>query len=130
MRTPSREELRAVANLRIALRRFLAATDTITGRHGLTARHYDLLAILHASPDGCTPTELARSLQLTRNATTELITRAENRGLVQRAQTDPDRRRKTVRPTTVGTELFYAALSDLTPERQRLLAILGESYAT
>ena len=48
---PSQRELTAIADLRSALRRFLTATDDVTRRHGLTARRYDLLAILHGNAD-------------------------------------------------------------------------------
>lgn len=127
--TPSPAELGAVANFRIALRRFLAATDEITAHHGLTSRQYDLLAIVHASPEGCTASDLAHLLQLTRNTTTELITRAESKGLVQRVKADADGRLKRVRPTAAGTERYQAAVVDLRPERRRLLGILGAAVS-
>ena len=41
--TPSAAELTSIAELRAALRRFHAATDAITERHGLTARRYELM---------------------------------------------------------------------------------------
>jgi DNA-binding MarR family transcriptional regulator len=125
--TPTAEELATIARLRAALRRFHAATDEITRQHGLTARRYDLLAMLHGSDSGgCTATELAKLLQLNRNSTTELITRAENANLVTRAAATDDARVKLVRPTTEGTRRFFAALTDLAPERRRLLRILDD----
>ena len=41
------EELEGVADLRVAIRRFLAATNEVTRAHGLTPAQYDHLALLH-----------------------------------------------------------------------------------
>ena len=128
--TPSAEELTAIAELRSALRRFHAATDAITQRHGLTARRYDLLAVLHGVPDRArTAGGVARLLQLSPNATTELVDRAVAAGLVERSDDGDDARVKRLAPTADGTRRFYAAVGELRPERERLLAILDEISA-
>jgi DNA-binding MarR family transcriptional regulator len=125
--TPSPEELTSIAELRSALRRFHAATDAITHQHGLTARRYDLLAMLHGAPaQARTAGAVARLLQLSPNATTELIDRAAGAGLVTRTGDGADARVKRIAPTSEGTRRFYAAVADLRPERRRLLAILDE----
>jgi DNA-binding MarR family transcriptional regulator len=128
--TPTIEELTAIAELRAALRRFHRATDAIALRQGLTARRYDLLAMLHSAP-GRTRTlgALARLLELSPNATTELVDRAVSAGLVTRTGGGEDARVKQIAPTPHGTGCFYAAVEELRPERRRLLAILEEIAA-
>jgi DNA-binding MarR family transcriptional regulator len=122
---PTSEELESVAALRVALRRFLAATDTVTAAHGLTPRQYDLLALLHArSDDALTSTAIADRLCLSRSATTELVTRAAGAGLIVRSGDEADARMKHIAPTREGTRRFYAAVTDLRAERYRLLKLL------
>jgi DNA-binding MarR family transcriptional regulator len=120
------QELNAVAQLRAALRRFNAVSDEVTGRHGLTPRRYDLLAMLHAKPPSETATQLGRQLQLTLNATSELISRAEEAGLVKRTQSPADARVKAIVPTKEGSARYLRAVSELAAARQRLLAILAD----
>ena len=125
--TPTDEELTAIAELRAALRRFHRATDAVALRHGLTARRYDLLAMLHSAPDRSrTLSALARMLELSPNTTTELVDRAVTAGLVTRTGDGNDARVKRISPTPHGTSCFYAAVDDLRPERQRLVSILEE----
>ena len=126
MCTHGRKELVAVANLRAGIRLFLARSDRITRSHGLSSRHYELLAMLHAAEDASTATELAGLLQLSRNATSELIDRAEQAGLVRRVSLTGDRRRKGVVATTEGSRAFLAAFRDLATERKRFVAILED----
>lgn len=128
--TPSPRELDAVFRLRLALRRFQAASDEVTTRHRLTPRQYDLLAVLHGSDGGRrTPTEIALDLHLGRNTATELVTRAEEAGLVTRAPNRDDRRSTRILATTEGTRRYLAAVSELRPERKRLIRFLREATA-
>lgn len=114
-----------MAEMRVALRRFIAATDEVTKEHGLTSRQYDLLALLHRPHDKPpTASELAEQLSLSRSAVTELLTRAAEAGLVGREPATGDNRVKFLAPTQEGTRRFLAALNDLRNERQRLLTLL------
>jgi DNA-binding MarR family transcriptional regulator len=125
--TPNPNELETVAALRLALRRFIAASDEVTAAHHLTSRQYDLLALLHrpaASPP-LTPTVIAHELCLSRSAATELLTRAATAGLVTREVDSVNARTKHVAPTAEGTRRFYAALDELRGERARLLELLS-----
>lgn len=124
-RGPSARELESVAALRVALRRFLAATDESTAALGLTPRQYDLLALLHspAHPQ-LTPSEIAAELSLSRSATTELLTRACQAGLVRRDQDASNARRKHVTPTATGTRKYLSAVIQLRDERAHLLRLL------
>ncbi len=127
---PTRDELLAVAELRSALRRFLAATDEVTRRYDLTPRRYDLLAMLHGAESGsCTASELAERLRLSRNSITELITRAAEAGLVTRERDAHDGRVKRIVPTREGSKRYRAAVGDLAGERQRLFEILEQVRA-
>lgn len=121
------EELDAVAELRVALNRFGAATEDVTRAHGLTQRQYDLLAVLHhsrAGEAGATPTSVASDLSLSRSASTELLTRAVKAGLIERRSDENDLRVKHVTPTPEGTRRFLGAVADLRAERTRLLDLL------
>lgn len=122
---PSNEDLRTIAELRIALRRFVAASDAVTRAHGLTSRQYDLLAVLHAPDEAPTLTSLARSLSLSKSATTELLTRAAEAGLVNRSPDARDSRIKHAAPTEEGTRRFLSAADQLRDERARLLELLA-----
>lgn len=123
---PSREELNAVARLREGLRRFTAATEAATERHGLTPRWYDLLAVIHGSPGRTlTAHELTERLVLSRSAVSELVTRAAQAGLVVRRPDPRDDRRKSIRPTAEGTRRYLDAMTALRPEREHLLQMLA-----
>jgi DNA-binding MarR family transcriptional regulator len=121
---PADDELKTVADLRTALRRFALASDAVTRAHGLTPRQYDLLAILHAPGESPTPSTLATALSLSRSATTELLTRAVEAGLVARSLDARDGRIKHVAPTEEGTRRYLAAFGQLRSERTRLLELL------
>lgn len=127
---PTRQELKSVAELRIALRRFLVATDEVTERHRLTPRQYDLLALLHgASSEKLTATVIAEQLGLSRSATTELLTRAAKGGLLDRHGAEDDTRVKYVTPTREGRKRFFAAVHDLRSERNKILGLLRAATA-
>jgi DNA-binding MarR family transcriptional regulator len=121
---PTDEELKTVADLRSALRRFAIASDAVTRAHGLTPRQYDLLAVLHAPGEPPTPSALATSLSLSRSATTELLSRAVEAGLVSRSLDERDGRIKHVAPTEEGSRRYLAAVGQLRSERARLVELL------
>jgi DNA-binding MarR family transcriptional regulator len=120
------DELETVAQLRIALRRFLAATDQVTAANGLTPRQYDLLALLHRprTEGELNASDIADSLALSRSAVTELLTRAVDAGLVTRESAEADMRVKFLAPTEEGSRRFLAAVDDLRTDRERLLRLL------
>lgn len=126
MSTPNPNELETVAALRVAMRRFMAASDEVTAAHDLTSRQYDLLALLHRPEprDARTQTEIGKELGLSPSATTELLTRAAAAGLVTRAANTANGRIKHVQPTAEGTKRFYAAVGELRSERARLFELL------
>ena len=115
------DDLERIAELRIALRRFQAVTDRITFGHGLTSRQYDLLAVLHApSRAGVGASAIADELCISRNAMTELVSRAVQAGLIYRQEDGSDARRKPLAPTTNGSRRYRAAARELGLARHRL----------
>ena len=124
------EELEGVADLRVAIRRFLAATNEVTSAHGLTPAQYDLLALLHRPGQAeVTATSIADALCLSRSATTELLTRAAKAGLITREGSDDDMRIKRLSSTGEGTKRFTAAVRELRSDRIRLLKLLRTAAA-
>jgi DNA-binding MarR family transcriptional regulator len=126
----SAQELESVAALRVAIRRFLVASDEVTHAQGLTPRQYDLLALLHRpSIKKTTATEIATQLCLSRSATTELLTRASTAGLITRTGDSDDMRVKHLKATPEGSKRFIRAAKDLRAERDQLLRLLRTAAA-
>jgi len=124
---PTPEELATVAQLRASLRSFAAATSEVAARHKLTARQYDLCLLVASGEGSVIGRGVADSLHLSANTASELISRAEQEGLVKRSPSKRDTRLKPLSLTAEGRRRFLAAFNDLRPERARLLAILEES---
>ena len=119
------ERYEEAANLRAALRLFLRHSETITRKHGLSPRHYELLLMIKAAPEGhSTVSELVELLQLTQSTVTELVQRAEEAGLLSRRQSPEDGRVVHLMLTPVGEERISGAVEDLGPERSRLLSLI------
>ncbi len=122
---PSDEDYAEAASLRAALRLFLRHSESITRRHGLSPRHYELLLMIRASDRArSTVSELVELLQLTQSTVTELVQRAEDAGLLQRQQSPDDGRVVHLSLTEEGERRVQASVSELGPERARLLALL------
>jgi DNA-binding MarR family transcriptional regulator len=113
----------AVAEFRAALRSFLRQSERIARRSGLTPQRYLLLLMIKGAPDGSelsTVTELARRLQLAQSTVTELVSRAEEAGLVAREQSGMDGRVAHLRLTGEGERRLRACLTTLETERRQL----------
>ena len=122
---PSLEEFREAAALRVALRKFMRSSERIAREEGLTpSRHQLLLMIKTASGGRSTVTELANRLQLTQSTVTELVTRAEAAGLVERKQSEEDARVYWLQLTREGEARLARAVSRIGKERHRLLEML------
>lgn len=113
----------AVAEFRAALRSFLRQSERIARRSGLTPQRYLLLLMIKGAPDGSelsTVTELARRLQLAQSTVTELVSRAEEAGLVAREQSGMDGRVAHLRLTGEGERRLRDCLTTLDVERRQL----------
>ena len=111
------------AEFRSLLRRFLRRSEEISRRHGLTPRQYLLLLMIKASEDAPEPAtigHLVERLALTQSTVTELVQRAEEAGLVGRAQSPDDGRVAYLSLTPVGAERLQGAFDELGPERAQL----------
>ena len=121
------EEYVRVAEFRSALRRFLRRTERVARDSGLTPQRYLLLLMIKGAADGSqhsTVTELAERLQLAQSTVTELVTRAEESGLVTRSASADDGRVVNLGLTPEGERRLSAAFTGLEAERQALVASL------
>lgn len=111
-------DFRALADWRHALRRFLAASERISWKGGVSPAQYQLLLFVAGTPDGRSPAigDLAERMQVEHQSAVGLVDRTQKGGLVRRRR-DPDNRRRV--------------LIDLTPKGARLLRKLArEHFAT
>jgi DNA-binding MarR family transcriptional regulator len=113
----------AVAEFRAALRQFLRRTERIARQSGLTPQRYLLLLMVKGAPDGSeqsTVTELSERLQLAQSTVTELVSRAEETGLLERQQSHTDARVAYLRLTEEGERRLMQAFTGLATERSNL----------
>lgn len=102
-----------LAEFRSALRLFQRHSEEIARRWGLTPQRYLLLLMIKGAPDGSerlTLTQLAERLQLSRNSVTELATRAEEAGLVEREGGEGDQRLVYLHLTAEGERRLRGAV--------------------
>lgn len=121
--SPTAEEAASVAEFRVALRRFQRQTEVVARDYGLTPAWYMLMLQIKGAPDlseRTTVTALARRLELAQSSVTELVGRAEQAGLIERAPSDEDARVVFLRLSPRGEEILGRAFRSLASERQAL----------
>jgi DNA-binding MarR family transcriptional regulator len=121
-------EFAQVADFRAALRAFLRKAERNARMSGLTPQRYLLLLMIKGSPNGretSTVTELAERLQLAQSTVTELVSRAEEIGLIEREQSDSDGRVTNLRLTDEGERRLMKAFTTNEQERQELRAAIS-----
>src|SRR2546430_17394704 len=104
------------AEFRASLRRFLRRSERVARACGLTPQRYLLLLMVKGAPNGSeqsTVTELAERLQLAQSTVTELVSRAEDTGLIVRAQSESDARVAHLRLTAEGERRLEPAFTAL-----------------
>jgi DNA-binding MarR family transcriptional regulator len=112
-----------VADFREALRRFLRTSERVARQSGLTPQRHLLLLMIKGARDGSeksTVTELAERLQLAQSTVTELVSRAEDAGLVEREQSQSDARVAHLRLTPQGEDRLERSFTALATERAQL----------
>ena len=117
------DEYIAVADFRASLRAFLRQSERVARQSGLTPQRYLLLLMIKGAPDGSgqsTVTELARRMQLAQSTITELVSRAEESGLVTREQSGRDGRVAYLRLTPEGDRRLELSFTGLATEREQL----------
>ena len=121
-------EFARVAEFRAALRVFLRKAEQNARKSGLTPQRYLLLLMIKGAPSGLetsTVTELAERLQLAQSTVTELVSRAEEIGLLAREQSDADGRVTNLRLTPEGERRLMLAFMTNEQERQELRAAIA-----
>jgi DNA-binding MarR family transcriptional regulator len=118
-------EVVEVAEFRESLRRFLRQSERVARRAGLTPQRHLLLLMIKGARDGSeqsTVTELSERLQLAQSTVTELVSRAEEVGLVAREQSQSDARVAHLRLTDEGERRLADSFTGLADEREQLRA--------
>src|SRR5947208_6244613 len=113
----------AVAEFRAQPRRFLRRAERIARKSNLTPQRYLLLLMVKGAVDGSersTVTELAERMQLAQSTVTELVSRAEEAGLIEREQSPTDARVAHLRLTQEGERRLMLAFTGLAAERANL----------
>jgi DNA-binding MarR family transcriptional regulator len=121
-------EFARVAEFRAALRVFLRKAERNARKSGLTPQRYLLLLMIKGAPNGresSTVTELAERLQLAQSTVTELVSRAEEIGLVEREQSDSDGRVTNLRLSPEGERRLMLAFMTNEQEREELRAAIS-----
>ena len=83
-----------------------ALQSRLTAEFGLSLARFDLLAQLERASNGLTMTELSRQMMVSNGATTSLVDRLAEDGLLQRAPHPSDRRTTIIRLTEAGRTRF------------------------
>jgi DNA-binding MarR family transcriptional regulator len=122
-------ELARAAAYRTAFRRFLQRTDAAATNAGLTSQRYDLLLQV-ASAGALRVTDLCQRLELRQTAVTELVKRAEEAGLLERAQSAEDARSWVLRLTPEGERKLMLAFDALRDDRTALAKAFREVDAS
>ncbi len=123
------EQVIRIASFRSDLRAFQSATDRVVRRWGLTPQRYQLLLAVKGAPSGeqrLSFTELAATMQLSRNTVTELCARCEAAGLIEREPAEHDLRVVYLRLTQEGERCLAGALRDNERYRSDLLEAFSE----
>jgi MarR family 2-MHQ and catechol resistance regulon transcriptional repressor len=110
-----------------ALMELLRAADTVWNasrmffeRWDLSPSQFNVLNLLHLTPDGLSQTELSRQLIMHRSNLTGLVDRLEKRGLVARREVAADRRAYSVVLTAAGIRLLRDILPRYYAEAARV----------
>ena len=105
--TADRERLAGLSGFRYALRRFLAASEVINHKAGITQPQYQaMLAIAAWENDAMAMKDLADELLLTHHAAVQLVDRLAAAGLAERTPSPDDRRSVRLRLTARGGALL------------------------
>lgn len=121
--SPTAAEAARVAEFRGALRRFTRETERVARDCEITPAWYLLLLQIKGAPDlseRATVSELTVRLQLAQSSVTELVSRADQAGLLEREPSTKDARVVFLRLSAEGERRFARAFRTLAAERQAL----------
>jgi DNA-binding MarR family transcriptional regulator len=128
-KAPDTEEVIQIAAFRAALRSFVRDSERVARRHGLTPQRHLLLLMIKGAPDAseqATVTDLADRLKLAQSTVTELVSRAEAVGLIERELSEHDGRVAHLRLTKDGERRLAETFSALAEERRQLREAFAE----
>ena len=115
------------AEFRAALRRFLRTSEDAARAAGVTPRQHLVLLQIAGSENGTTTvSSLVEKLALTQSAVTELVQRAEQAGLVQRAPSPDDGRVVHLSLTPDGETKLAQVHDALGRERTELRRVVDD----
>lgn len=101
-------DYRALAEFRLAVRRFLHFSEAAAHAEDLEPQQHQMLLAIHALTEagsvGPNVGQLAEHLLLRHHSAVGLLDRLEQRGLVERARADADRRQVQIHLTKLGAE--------------------------
>lgn len=117
---------------RTALRRFLQWSTLEASRAGVTPQQHQLLLAVRGHPGPRAPSirEISDYLLIRHHSAVELVTRAQNSGLVRRTSDTDDQRVIRVGLTDAGEELVSRLAVVHLRELERIAQLLGMSVQT
>ncbi len=123
---PTQHDYELLAEFRLALRQFLAFSETAARQNGLTPRQHQVLLAIKGSA-GKAPVsvgDLAEYLQLHHHSAVELVDRLAKAGLVTRIQDTADRRRVWLKLAAKGEKRLSALSAIHLDELRRARPVL------
>ena len=98
----------ALADFRYQIRRFLRFSEEAARQAGVEPQHHQLMLAIHGAggTNGSRIADLAERLQIQHHSAVELVSRLEEKGLIQRSRSDEDRREVYVNLTPHGEQIL------------------------
>jgi DNA-binding MarR family transcriptional regulator len=122
------EHYEGLAGFRFALRRFLAASEAISRRAGVTQQQYQVMLAIKTWPaEAMTMKDLAEQLLLTHHAAVQQVDRLAKAGLVERTPSPTDGRSVLVALTPAGATLVDTLAGQHLEEMLRQEPLLARS---
>jgi DNA-binding MarR family transcriptional regulator len=101
------EHYNGLASFRLALRRFISASETINRAAGITQQQYQAMLAIRTWPcETMLMKDLAEQLLLAHHAAVQLVDRLARQDLAERAPSPRDRRTVSLRLTPKGAALL------------------------
>jgi DNA-binding MarR family transcriptional regulator len=123
------EHHEAMLSLLVAASAIRESLDRVCGEHAITRGQYNVLRILQANPAGFSRGEIARRLVERSPDVTRLIDRLEQRGLIERRESEQDRRLSLARITRKGQDLLEEMEPDVQAVEARLASLMSADEA-
>ncbi|HZC16161.1 MAG TPA: MarR family transcriptional regulator [Caulobacteraceae bacterium] len=122
------EHYQGLAGFRLALRRFLAASEAISKRAGVTQQQYQAMLAVRTWPsEAMTMKDLSEQLLMTHHAAVQLVDRLAKAGLVERSPSPTDRRSVLLALTPNGLALVDRLAAQHLEEMLRQEPLLARS---